>query len=147
MLEDITMRVPMLIYVPGVLKHSIFIDSPTSHIDITPTLLDLMGFSAGRELEQGSPVYSPGIDKRRLFLEMDFLGASGFYDAGSYYSSSIMGVVYKNSSMDFSTQNELPYDSKDAENVRGLIEAQDANQNALLSFVLAGQSVHGAIHP
>jgi len=146
-LEDVIMRVPMLIYVPGVLKHSIFIDSPTSHIDIAPTLLDLMGISAGRELEQGSPVYSPGIDKRRLFLDMDLMGASGFYDAGSYYSSSIMGVVYKNSSMDFAIRNELPYDSKDAENIRGLVEAHDDNQNALLSYVLAGQSIHGAIHP
>jgi arylsulfatase A-like enzyme len=42
-LEDIELRVPMLMYVPGVLQHATIIDSPTSHIDITPTLLDLLG--------------------------------------------------------------------------------------------------------
>jgi phosphoglycerol transferase MdoB-like AlkP superfamily enzyme len=137
--EDVTMRVPMLIYVPGVLKHSILIDFPTSHIDIAPTLLDLLGISAGRELEQGSSIFSPGIEKRRLFLPMDMFGASGFYYDGSYYSCSPEGIVYKSSTLDFGNQDVLRYDSKEAENVRRLLAEQDALQKVLLGRVFKGE--------
>jgi len=137
--KDVTMRVPMLIYVPGVLKHSILIDVPTSHIDIAPTLLDLLGISAGRELEQGSSILSRGIEKRRLFLSVDIFGASGFYYDGSYYSCSRGGVVYKSSALDFGDNDVLRYDSKEAEDTRALLAEQDARQNVLLDRVLEGE--------
>jgi phosphoglycerol transferase MdoB-like AlkP superfamily enzyme len=135
-LEDIEMRVPMLIYVPGVLQHSAIIDSPTSHIDITPTLLDLLGISAGRENEQGLPVYASEISQRRLFLQMDMFGASGFYYGGSYYSQSSMGLIYKSPAMNFETSGVVRIGSKEAEEVGEILAAQDANQDSLLSAVL-----------
>jgi len=135
-LEDIELRVPMLIYVPRVLQQATIIDSPTSHIDITPTLLDLMGISAGRENEQGLPVYDPEISQRRLFLQMDMFGASGFYYGGSYYSRNSMGTVYKSPTMNFESNGMVRFDSKEAEEVRNILAAQDANQDALLSTVL-----------
>jgi phosphoglycerol transferase MdoB-like AlkP superfamily enzyme len=141
-LEDIELRVPMLIYVPGVLQHSAIIDSPTSHIDLTPTLLDLLGISTGRELEQGSPVYDPDIARRRLFLQMDMFGASGFYYGGSYYSRSSMGIVYKSSSMNFETGGMVRFGSKEAEEVGEILAAQDANQGSLLSLVLDQKYFH-----
>ena len=141
-LEDIELRVPMLIYVPGVLQHSVIIDSPTSHIDITPTLLDLMGISEGRENEQGLPVYAPEIDQRRLFLQMDMFGASGFYYGGSYYSRSSMGFTYKSPSMSFETGGMVRFGSKEAEEVGEILAAQDANQDSLLSAVLDQGYLH-----
>jgi phosphoglycerol transferase MdoB-like AlkP superfamily enzyme len=137
--KDVTMRVPMLIYVPGVLKYSILINYPTSHIDIAPTLLDLLGISAGRELEQGSSIMSRGIEKRRLFLSMDFFGASGFYYNGNYYSCSPGGVVYKNSVLNFGDNNILRYDSKEAEDTRAVLAEQDVRQKVLLDHVLEGE--------
>jgi membrane-anchored protein YejM (alkaline phosphatase superfamily) len=141
-LEDIEMRVPMLIYAPGVLQHSAIIDSPTSHIDITPTLLDLLGISSGRELEQGSPVYDPEIARRRLFLQMDMFGASGFYYGGSYYSRSAMGFVYKGPSMNFNYSDLLNFDSRETQEVGKILAAQDANQGSLLSLVLDQKYFH-----
>jgi len=135
MLEDIELRVPMLIYVPGVLQQATIIDFPTSHIDITPTLLDLLGISAGRENEQGLPVYDPEMNLRRLFLQMDMFGASGYYYSGSYYSRSAMGFIYKSPTMDFEN-GMMKFGSKEAEEVGNILAAQDANQNALLSAVL-----------
>jgi arylsulfatase A-like enzyme len=137
--EDVTMRVPMLMYVPGVVKHATPIDYPTSHIDITPTLLDLLGISTGRELEQGSSIFNPGIQDRRLFLAMDFFGASGFYYQGFYYSSGPVGVVYKNSTLDFTDKDALRYDSKEAEAVRAVLAEQNTSQSLILTHVLKGQ--------
>jgi hypothetical protein len=132
----------MLIYAPGVLQHSAIIDSPTSHIDITPTLLDLLGISSGRELEQGSPVYDPEIARRRLFLQMDMFGASGFYYGGSYYSRSAMGFVYKGPSMNFNYSDLLNFDSRETQEVGKILAAQDANQGSLLSLVLDQKYFH-----
>jgi phosphoglycerol transferase MdoB-like AlkP superfamily enzyme len=141
-LEDIELRVPMLIYVPGVLQHSTFIDSPTSHIDVTPTLLDLLGISAGRENEQGMPVYAPEIGQRRLFLQMDMFGASGFYYGGSYYSRSSMGLIYKSPTMNFENSDMVRFGSKEAKEIQEILAAQDANQDSLLSSVLDQKYFH-----
>lgn len=141
-LEDIELRVPMFMYVPGVLQHSTVIDSPTSHIDITPTLLDLLGISANRELEQGSPVYDPEIGQRRLFLQMDMFGASGYYYGGNYYSRSSMGFVYKSPTMDFKRADMVRFGSREADKVGEILAAQDANQGSLLSLVLDQKYFH-----
>jgi arylsulfatase A-like enzyme len=135
-LEDATVRVPMLIYAPGVLAQEQRIEIPTSHIDITPTLLDLLGVSAGRDPLQGLPVYSPQVADRRLFLSMDMLGASGFYDRGQYFSSGATGVVYKSPVLRFTNRDVLAYDSPEAAQVRALLIQHDAEQDDILDRML-----------
>jgi arylsulfatase A-like enzyme len=137
--QDVTMRVPMLIYAPGVLQHSVLIHDPTSHIDITPTLLDLLGISTDMELAQGSSMLNPAIGNRRLFLAMDFLGATGFYYGGSYYSCGPLGIVYKSSTLDFDDRDILRYDSGEAESAREIMAEQDSRQMAILTHVLQGE--------
>jgi arylsulfatase A-like enzyme len=135
-LEDITMRVPMLIYVPQVLAHPVKIDYPTSHLDITPTILDLLGISTGREFEQGLPVTSPGIIGRRLFISMDIFGATGFSYHGMYYMEDGSKTVFENSTLHFEDGNALPYNGVEAIGVRKTITDQDALQNSLLTQIL-----------
>jgi arylsulfatase A-like enzyme len=137
--KDVTMRVPMLIYAPGVVPHPVEINYPTSHIDITPTLLDLLGVSTGADLEQGSSIFSPGIENRRLFLAMNFFGASGYYDLGSYYSSGPLGVVYKSPTLNFTDKDALRFDDKEAQNARAVLAEHDARQRVILSNVLRGE--------
>jgi hypothetical protein len=139
-LDDIVIRVPMLIYVPQVLTHSVAIDDPTSHLDITPTILDLLGISAGREYEEGSPVTSLGIGNRRLFLPMDIFGATGFSYRGNYFMEDGAKTVFENSTLHFEDGNALPYDGQEANDVRQTLTDQDALQNALLTDLL-GQRV------
>ena len=136
---DVTMRVPMLIYVPGVLRQSLAINYPTSHIDITPTLLDLLGIPASPDIEQGSSIFNPGIENRRLFLPMNFFGASAYYDRGSYYSTGALGVVYKSATLDFNDKDALRFDDREAENARAVLAEQDSNQRMILSKVLNGE--------
>ena len=78
-------QVPLLISVPGVLRQPTPITDVTSHIDVAPTLLDLLGIDTGRELEQGLPVWDEGVRERRTFFWGKwFLGADGFADGGRF---------------------------------------------------------------
>jgi hypothetical protein len=40
---DLSNRVPFVLHVPGLVTHQVAIPFPTSHVDIAPTLLDLVG--------------------------------------------------------------------------------------------------------
>jgi arylsulfatase A-like enzyme len=136
MLQDLVMRVPMIIYVPGILKHSVLIDTPTSHIDITPTLFDLLGIQADSELEQGSSVFNPELDKRRLFIRMDYWGGAGYYYAGMYYSLNPTGFIFKSPTLDFGCSDMVPLDDKEAKDVQKRLKEQDSNQSLLLGYLL-----------
>ncbi len=139
-LDDIVIRVPMLIYVPKVLSQPVTIDYPTSHLDITPTILDLLGISAGREFEQGTPMTDSAIADRRLFLPMDIFGASGFYYRGNYFMEDGAKNAFENSTLHFDDTNVLPYNGQQANEVRKALADQDALQNALLTNLI-GQPV------
>lgn len=131
-LDDIVMRVPLLVYVPNVLEHPVRVDWPTSHIDITPTIMDLLGITAGRELEQGTAIWNPSIASRRLFLAMDTFGAAGFCDGGSYYMRSGMNSVFKNATLHFEDRDALAFNDGEAIAVRKALDDQDRLQHALL---------------
>jgi hypothetical protein len=77
-LDDITFHVPLLLYAPGVLSSPDSIPWMTSHIDIAPSVLDLLGISRDRELEVGSPMWDPRVAERTTyFFAKGYLGADG----------------------------------------------------------------------
>ena len=137
-LDDIMVRVPLLIYVPKVLKQTVKIDSPTSHIDISPTILELLGVNWGRELEQGQPIWSPGLAKRRVFLSMDTFGATGYVDAGSEYFSigTVANTTYHSHELKFDDRDALAIQSKEAVEARVIIARQNQLQDALVRQLL-----------
>lgn len=135
-LDDAVMRVPMLIYVPQALDHTVHIDYPTSHIDLMPTILDLMGRTDGQTYVQGSPMMDPRLRDRRLFLPMGTYGASGFYDDGSYFMLNYMGEVYKSKTMQFTDSDGLLYAGGEAESARRIEGNHDTAQAALLHHLL-----------
>ncbi len=137
-LSDATLRVPMMIYAPGILKKPVVINTPTSHIDVMPTVLDLLGVTNGRELEQGSPMYAPGLNQRRLFLGMDLMGATGYYDQGYYYSSNVLGMDYKAPTLSFDQADLIPFDSAEARMVMQPLATHVAIEHALIDHVLSG---------
>ena len=55
-LDQITYRVPLVLSAPGVLGATSPISWITSHIDIAPSVLDLLGVERERGLELGSPI-------------------------------------------------------------------------------------------
>jgi arylsulfatase A-like enzyme len=133
-LDDRTMRVPLLIYVPKVLERTVTLMGPTSHLDLAPTLLTLLGIEKQDELQQGTVMWAPETATRRLYLPMDVFGASGYYQQGTYYSDN-QGVVYRSDRMRF-TDSALPYDSDEASAVRSIVEKHSALQDALVDHLV-----------
>lgn len=131
-LDDLVMHVPMLLYAPGILDHPVLIDRPTSHIDIMPTLLDLLGLPANSGIIQGLPMTDPRIANRLLPLPMSVFGASGYYDQGFYYMEGSSESVFKSTTLHFDDNNLLSFESDEANAIRLKIEEQEALQRAIV---------------
>jgi hypothetical protein len=77
-LDDVTFHVPFLLHAPGVLSSPDTIRWMTSHVDIAPSVLDLLGIARDRELELGSPMWEPRVAGRATyFFAKGYLGADG----------------------------------------------------------------------
>lgn len=71
----------MLISAPKVLSQAVRIPWVTSHIDIAPSVLDLLGIVDDRELEQGSPMWNSALTARRVFIfAQGYLGVDGYVE-------------------------------------------------------------------
>ncbi len=138
-LDERTMRVPFLIYVPKVLRKTVVLAGPTSHVDVAPTLLSLLGVHDETGLEQGTVMWNPEIAKRRLFLPMKVFGPSGYYENGQFYSSN-QGMVYRTKTFPFSMA-ALPYNSEEAKTARELVTRHSEIQSALLKQLISDRIV------
>jgi hypothetical protein len=61
-------NVPFLLYAPGLVANQIRLPYPTSHVDITPTLLSLVGVPTDGLLYHGENMLDPALAGRALFL-------------------------------------------------------------------------------
>jgi arylsulfatase A-like enzyme len=78
-LDDVTFHVPLVLYAPGVVESTVRIPWMTSHIDIAPSVLDLLGIQEDRDLELGSPMWDPALaDRTTFFFARSYLGADGY---------------------------------------------------------------------
>lgn len=78
-LDDITFHVPFVLYAPGVVDSATRIPWMTSHIDVAPSVLDLLGIDTDRALELGSPMWDPRVAARStFFFAKGYLGADGY---------------------------------------------------------------------
>jgi membrane-anchored protein YejM (alkaline phosphatase superfamily) len=85
LLPDYSFHVPLLIFAPRILQDCQVLRGVTSHIDLAPTVLDLLGFKQGREFEQGLPVWDSDSSARKIFLWAgDYLGAEGFVEGRNF---------------------------------------------------------------
>jgi arylsulfatase A-like enzyme len=139
-LDDVVFRVPLLLYAPGVLKQPLTLEWPTSHLDVGPTILDLLGVTCGRELEEGTTIFDPNIRGRRLFFWMDPYGATGLFEGGSYFMRSSSGTILKSDSLHFPDSSTLAFTSGEALAARQALAEQGGLQTALLLHLLDGHS-------
>lgn len=136
--EDISMHVPLLIYVPKVLKQTETLPGPTSHVDLPPTLLELLGIADSAIFEQGIPIWSPRASHRRIFLLMTDHGADAYYDDGSFYMVNSADITYRSDRLNFDYKKLLPFDSAQAQTVRRTVADHKARQAALVHHILKG---------
>jgi hypothetical protein len=83
---ELSFNVPLLIYAPGVLAASVRVPFVTSHVDIAPTLLALVGIHDAPLLVEGSDILDATPCGRTTFLLSGSLRPiDGFYRAGRFF--------------------------------------------------------------
>jgi Sulfatase len=91
LLDERSFHVPFYLYAPTSFREPLRIDWITSHIDIAPSILDLLGIDAGRSLEQGDPLWSSRIRDRTTYLwGGDYMGVDGFHRRGHFFSKDLL---------------------------------------------------------
>jgi membrane-anchored protein YejM (alkaline phosphatase superfamily) len=118
-IDESSFHVPLFIYAPRTLAHEERIPWLTSHIDVAPTVLDLLGIQGGRGSEQGTPMWDPLLAERTTFLFAEpFFGADGYYSQGNFFMWHYLSdVVYVNSQARFDTSEIVPRYSSQAGDV------------------------------
>jgi phosphoglycerol transferase MdoB-like AlkP superfamily enzyme len=133
-LDDRVFRVPLLVYAPGVLSETKWINGPTSHLDLQPTVLTLLGVNRERSLEQGSEIWNPRLTERKVFLGT--IAAEGYCTSGTCYSVPKLGPSQRASGLDFQNAPQLLSDSAEALEVKHVLAEHHALQHAILDLVL-----------
>jgi hypothetical protein len=137
MIDEYSFHVPLLIYSPRALEQPLVIPWLTSHIDVAPTVLDLLGVEQGREFEEGTPIWNAGIAKRRTyFLAQSTFGADGYYGDGHFYMRNLMSdSVYVSSTPHFQTSDIVSKNSVEYNEVsRSLARMAGLQQVAATHF-------------
>jgi len=113
--------------VPGVLPEPRPVTALTSHIDLVPSILDLLAIESGRDLEQGVPVWDPRLARRRAFFWGKwFLGADGYAEDGRFQMvAQDTGDVFSGSAMRFTDADRVPQDSAVRFEVRQTIDRME----------------------
>lgn len=109
---DYSFHVPLVIYAPKAVDHMERIPWITSHIDIAPTVLGLLGVERG--FEQGAPIWDRDLAKRTTyFFARSLSGADGYHSDGRFFMwSHVSDTVYENMQMSFDTVSPVPRNSK-----------------------------------
>lgn len=130
MIDEYSFHVPLLIYAPKALDRPVMIPWPTSHIDVAPTVLDLLGVEEGRKFEEGSPVWDARLADRTTYFFAEWMfGADGYYSDHHFYMRSVMsGGVYASPDMHFHTSDIVSRDSVEYERVSAPLARMEALQ-------------------
>jgi arylsulfatase A-like enzyme len=108
-ISDVMFRVPLMIYAPQTLRAPVVVQAPTSHVDVAPTLLALLGEPAAAARMQGVPLWQRTPADRLYMLASAYGGADGFLDGGRFYMRQAMsGAVYANDRFVFESGHQAP---------------------------------------
>lgn len=106
-LDEYSFRVPLLLFSRSAFAQPLYIETLTSHVDISPTLLDLQGIERDRSIEQGLPLWDAGLEQRTtFFLGNWYFGADGFHQDGVFkMHSEVLGTSFANDELKFNASN------------------------------------------
>lgn len=125
MIDDYSFHVPLLVFAKRAFPSTVAVPWVTSHIDIAPTVLDLLGVEHGRRYEQGNPIWDARLANRiTYFFAKGYLGADGVHADGKFAMLNHMsGAVYENDIMKFDAEHILPTDSTRRQDIVTAIKA------------------------
>jgi arylsulfatase A-like enzyme len=110
-IDEYSFKVPLLIFAPMATTSRQDVPWLTSHIDLMPSLLDLLGISGGRDLEQGAPLWDKRLATRTSFFFANFyMGSDGFHEQGQFFMRNYVNdAVYAGNRLGFDDKNLLRY--------------------------------------
>lgn len=102
-LDEYSFRVPLLLFSKTAFAQPVYIETLTSHIDISPSVLDLQGIERDRSIEQGLALWDEGMKQRTTyFLGNWYFGADGFHREGVFkMHSEVLGASFSNKKLRF----------------------------------------------
>lgn len=133
-IDETAFHVPLFIYAPRALDHTEHIASLTSHIDIAPTVLDLLGVQRNHDTEQGTAIWNPGLRSRTtFFFAQPLLGADGYYSRNKFFMEHYYSdMVYESPTAVFQDSNFAmrgsPVDKQVRATLRDIVNLQPAWQ-------------------
>ncbi len=111
-ISDYTFHVPLFIFSKK-FEGTNYISAPTSHVDLAPTLVDLLSLNSRKDQYQGIPLWHADRSDREVYLPATwYYGADGYYSEGDFYMwSSTLGIFYKSDDMEFQNK-DIVYDNE-----------------------------------
>jgi phosphoglycerol transferase MdoB-like AlkP superfamily enzyme len=130
--DEMAFHVPLIVYAPRALDHTEKITWLTSHIDLVPTILDLLGTKDDRESEQGSAIWNAALkDRITFFFAKPMFGADGYASGGQFFMWHYFSdTIYKKSSAEFDPSDIISRRSAAAEDVTNNISTMIALEKA-----------------
>lgn len=140
-IDSYSFQVPFLLYAPTAVANTEQIPWVTSHIDISPSLLDLLGVKEGRGLEQGSAIWNDNLKERiTYFWAKAPLGADGYFENGEYYMwNRLSNAVFTNHDLHFEDTHLVANNSSVYDRVvRSILEMDSIRTNSERAARLGG---------
>ena len=134
-ISDYSFHVPLLVYAPTALPAPMKIPWLTSHVDVAPTILDLVGVERRTESEQGAAIWDERLAARTTFLlARGYLGAEAYHSRGEFYMlNRLSNAAHRSKTLDFPPATMLPPDSSDHAGVVHTLDLMDRLQRRWLS--------------
>lgn len=135
-ISDYSFHVPLLVYAPTALRAPMKIPWLTSHVDIAPTILDLVGVERRTEPEQGAAIWDTRLAGRTtFFLARGYLGAEAYHSRGEFYMlNRLSNAAHRGKTLDFPPDTMLAPGSPDHAAVVQTLDLMDRLQRRWLSL-------------
>jgi hypothetical protein len=146
-IDDLTFHVPFFLYAPGIVSKTTKLPWPTSHIDIAPSILDLLGISEARAFEAGTPIWNAGLrDRCVYFFASQFFGADG-YRCGQSFSmwNPMLNVTYTGPVLHFTASDAVPSHSRAYQEIVARVQGMGALRNAWYDAASGGSVAVAAL--
>jgi len=142
-IDDLSFHVPFLLYAPGILKEQTNLPWVTSHIDIGPSILDLLGISEGRAFEAGTAIWNEGLkDRSTFFFASQYFGVDAYHSGESFSMwNPMLNVTYSSRTLHFTTAAAVPVDSLAHREIIGRIQTMGELASAWYNLAISGPSV------